>query len=132
MKIKTTLVIILSMMLVIDLIAFPFLFENGSLFNAGLKVYKYLLSAGIVMIFWVYFVINFIPKVENSISYKIAFLPIQERNKESFDFHYKTVFKIVSFLISAIILFIFFLSVKNFNLVMNEIALFLQLNSLPK
>ena len=128
MKTKIFLVTILSLMLLINLIAFPFLFENGSLFNSGLKIYNYLLSIGIVIIFWVYFIINFISKVDASISYKIASLPIHERHKKSFDFHYKTVFKILIFLIFAIILFVFFLSVKNFNLVMDNLRLFLQMN----
>ena len=87
MKIKKILIIIVSIMLLIDLIFFPFLFEDGSLFNEGLKVYKYLLGSFIVIIIWIYFVINFVLKIENSISYKIDTIAIQERHKESFNFH---------------------------------------------
>ena len=120
MKIKKILIIILSIMLLIDLIFFPFLFEDGSLFNEGLKVYKYLLGSFIVIIIWIYFVINFVPKIENSISYKIATIAIQERHKESFNFHYKIIFKITSFLICIFIILLFILSVINFNLALSN------------
>ena len=120
MKIKKILIIILSIMLLIDLIFFPFLFEDGSLFNEGLKVYKYLLGSFIVIIIWIYFVINFVLKIENSISYKIATIAIQERHKESFNFHYKIIFKITSFLICIFIILLFILSVINFNLALSN------------
>jgi hypothetical protein len=123
MKIKKILISILSIMLLMDLIFFPFLFEGGSLFNEGLKVYKYLLGSFIVIIIWVYFVINFIPKIENSISYKIATIAMQERHKESFNFHYKIIFKITSFLICIFIILLFILSVKNFNLVLSNMVI---------
>ena len=120
MKIKKILILILSIMLLIDLIFFPFLFEDGSLFNEGLKVYKYLLGSFIVIIIWIYFVINFVLKIENSISYKIATIAIQERHKESFNFHYKIIFKITSFLICIFIILLFILSVINFNLALSN------------
>lgn len=128
MKIKVILITVLSLMLLVDLISLPFLFEDGSLFNEGLKPYKYILGAGIAVIFWIYFVINFITEIDESISYKIASITIQERHRKSFDFHYKIVFRTISFLIITIIIFLFFLSVKNFDLVKNNMGALMALN----
>lgn len=114
MKIKKIWMLAISVILMIDLAFFPYLFEGQSLFKSGLEVYKYLISVLIIIIFWIYFVINFIPKIEDSLSYKISLLSIADRHRKSFDYHYKIIFKIISFLIFFIVLLLFFLVVKNF------------------